>query len=484
MSIPSRPAGSYRHILRYTGLFGSVQALSVVLSVVRNKLTALFVGTVGMGLADLYMRTADLVGQATSFGLSFSAVRRLAALAGTGHHRAAALHVSVVRTWTLIAAVLGAVVALLASPLIATMAMGTAAAWDTFAQLAPIVAFATLAGGEMAILKGLRRLRALALASVASALLTLLCTAPLYALCGLDGILPALNLSALATYVAMRYAATRAMPWRLASLSGNCLRAGRAMMGLGLAYVGAGIMGAGGELAVRLGLLHTGGTQATLGLYAAGYTLTVAYARLVFTAMDADYFARLSAAMSQRGTMNTTVNRQTDVLVLLIVPFLLAFALVLPWTVRLLYTDGFDGVVPMVVCASGYMYFKALFSPAAYLPLAAGHAWTYMWMELAYDLFFPTAVIVGYILGGLGGAGLGLTLAGAFNYLLVRLVYRRRYGLRTSRAVASRSVWMGLLLAAGLASAFAPWSALRWGVGAATLLVSAAMALAFFRRTR
>lgn len=482
MSSSANPTGSYRHILRYTGLFGSVQALSVVLSVVRNKLTALFIGTMGMGLADLYMRTADLVGQGTNFGIAFSAVRRLAALAGTGHQRAAALYARVVRTWTLLAAALGAAVCVAASPLISMTAMGSASSWPAFALLAPVVAFTTLSGGEMAILKGLRRLRALATASVVSALLTLLITAPLYALWGLAGILPALNLSALGAYVAMRYAATRALPWRPAPLSGGFLRAGRGMLGLGLAYVGAGIMGAGAELAVRLSLLHSGGTQGTLGLYAAGFTLTVSYARLVFTAMDADYFARLSAAMSQRGTMNTTVNRQTDVLVLLIVPFLLAFALALPLLVRLLYTAQFADVIPMVICASGYMYFKALFSPSAYLPLAAGHSWTYMWMELTYDLFFATAVIAGYALGGLAGAGLGLTLGGAFNYLLVRLVYRRRYGLRTSRAVAGRALWMGLLLAAGLASAFAPWPALRWSVGVATLLTSALLALVFFRK--
>ena len=41
---------------------------------------------------------------------------------------------------------------------------------------------------------------------------------------------------------------------------------------------------------------------------------------------------------------------------------------------------------------------------------------------------------------------------------------------------------MGLLLAAGLASAFAPWPALRWSVGVATLLTSALLALVFFRK--
>jgi len=48
---------SYRHIFRATGLLGSVQVLYVLIAVVRNKITALFIGAAGMGLADLYART-------------------------------------------------------------------------------------------------------------------------------------------------------------------------------------------------------------------------------------------------------------------------------------------------------------------------------------------------------------------------------------------------------------------------------------------
>ena len=45
------------------------------MSIIRNKFTALFIGTWGMGLADLYNRTAELIGNTTNFGIAFSAVR-------------------------------------------------------------------------------------------------------------------------------------------------------------------------------------------------------------------------------------------------------------------------------------------------------------------------------------------------------------------------------------------------------------------------
>lgn len=75
---------SYRHIFKYTSLFGSVQALYVVLAVVRSKVMAVLIGAVGIGLADLFSRTIELVGNLTNFGLGLSAVKRLSELYAQG----------------------------------------------------------------------------------------------------------------------------------------------------------------------------------------------------------------------------------------------------------------------------------------------------------------------------------------------------------------------------------------------------------------
>lgn len=46
---------SYSHILKYTGLFGGVQGLNMLVGVVRNKFTAMFLGPSGMGLLSLFI---------------------------------------------------------------------------------------------------------------------------------------------------------------------------------------------------------------------------------------------------------------------------------------------------------------------------------------------------------------------------------------------------------------------------------------------
>lgn len=68
---------SYSHILKYTSLFGGVQVLSILVGLVRNKLVALILGPMGMGLLALFSSTIKLVGDSTNLGLSISAVRNM-----------------------------------------------------------------------------------------------------------------------------------------------------------------------------------------------------------------------------------------------------------------------------------------------------------------------------------------------------------------------------------------------------------------------
>lgn len=69
---------SYSHILKYTGLFGGIQFLNLLISIVRNKFVALILGPLGMGLISLFNSTINLVSNTTNLGISMSAVKNIA----------------------------------------------------------------------------------------------------------------------------------------------------------------------------------------------------------------------------------------------------------------------------------------------------------------------------------------------------------------------------------------------------------------------
>jgi O-antigen/teichoic acid export membrane protein len=458
--------------LKYTGLLGSVQFLNILISIVRNKAAAVLIGPVGMGLADLYFRAIELLGNSTNFGLGFSAVRRLAPLCEQGNLRALKLQSQIIRTMIFWAALLGAIVTIVLSPALSLWLFHDTSHALSICALAPAVAFSTLTSGEVAILRGTSRLKAIASTSALVAGCTLLFALVIYSIWGISGVIPVLLLTTLATFLLHLRVSTRQFPYHISPFRFRVLRSGRPLIQLGAAYVGAGILGSGTEMLIRATVVNSENGLYAAGLYAAGLTLTVSYARMIFVAMDADYFPRLSAAAQDISRQNLTVNSQIHVLSLLMAPFLIILAISLPLVVRLLYSAEYLPVMPMVWAALPFMYFKSIYSPIAYLSLAHGDSRVYFVMELLYDVVFAAAVVVGYQYYGLLGAGIGLSLANLADLLLLSLFYRKKYQFRFTRQGALLFLPQGILLLGVLCCMLLESVWLRYGISGALCCLS------------
>ncbi len=463
---------SYSHILKYTGLLGSVQFLNILISIVRNKAAALLIGPMGMGLADLYFRAIELFCNSTNFGLGLSAVRRLSPLCEQGNLRALKLQSQIIRTMIFWAALLGAIVTIILSPALSLWFFHDTSHALSICTLAPAVAFSTLTSGEVAILRGTCRLKAIASTSALVAGCTLLFALFFYSIWGISGVIPVLLLTTLATFLLHLRVSTRQFPYRICPFRFRTLKAGKPLLQLGVAYIGAGILGSGTEMLIRATVVNSDNGLYAAGLYAAGLTLTVSYARMIFVAMDADYFPRLSAATQDISRQNLTVNSQINVLSLLMAPFLIVLAISLPLVVRLLYSAEYLPVMPMVWAALPFMYFKSIYSPIAYLSLAHGDSRVYFVMELLYDVVFAAAVVVGYQYYGLLGAGVGLSLANLSDLLLLSLFYRKKYRFRYTRQGALLFLPQGILLLGVLCCMLLESVWLRYGISGTLCSVS------------
>lgn len=97
---------SYSHILKYTGILGGVQGLSVLVGIVRNKFAALFLGPNGMGMVSLLNSTINMMVSATSFGIPTSAVHEISDNYDRAPKRLLE-SIKLIRSWVLLTAVLG-----------------------------------------------------------------------------------------------------------------------------------------------------------------------------------------------------------------------------------------------------------------------------------------------------------------------------------------------------------------------------------------
>lgn len=462
---------TYRHVVKYTGLFGGVQGITTLMNVVRNKVAAVLLGPEGMALVTLYNNAMSLLNQSTNFGISFSAVRHVAELAEHEDDAQTIHYVSVVRTWSVLAALFGVFVTMLLSSQLSQWTFGDHSHATDFLWLAPIVGLLSLTSGEAAILKGLKKLKRVALVSVFATLAVLIVCVPCYVCFGTSGIVPALVLSQIAVLaVHLRYT-TRLVPWHTSLRSMAVLAEGVPMVRLGIGFILAGVCGQGAEYLIRTLILHHG-TLVDVGLYSTGYQLAVTYAGMVFVAVEADFFPRLSSACSDAVRRTAIINQQTDVCVLLMAPFLTCFIVALPLIVPLLFSGRFVAAIPMATCATLYMFFKSLTLPAAYLPLACGDSAIYMIAEVVYDVCIAIAIPMAYAAWGLVGTGWALGAAGLFDCLFIHIFYRLRYGFRLSPRYGARHALQFLLLLAAIFAAFSTDARLQWGVGIGVAAVS------------
>jgi len=438
------PDDSYRHVLKYTGIFGGVQGLKIIVALVRNKFTARLLGEAGMGLNKRFMNVAEVLNAWTNFGIAFYAVQRISELYEQGTEEELRRFVGVIRTWSVWSALLGGLLCFfLASWLNGYYFPDGEHHVYEIMLLSLFVASLPIEAVECSLLKGLRQLRTVAFIETLAAISTFLFTIPVYLIFGIRGVVLSLLLCGWAAALLHLFFSVRLYRYRVKLFSGSVISEGWPLIRIGIPYVLAGVAGAmaGGEVFRYLG------DDRVVGLYSVGYGLIVTYAGMIFKAVEADFFPRLSSINKDTVRLNHAINQQIDVCVLLIAPILIVFILFMPMLIRLLYTSSFLPAVPMAICSVFYMFFKAVTTPIAYTSLAKGDSWLYLIMECIYDVVFVLLLRYGYSWLGLTGAGLALSAAALFDLLMIGSVYGAYYNYRIRQKTIALIIPQGVLLA-------------------------------------
>jgi O-antigen/teichoic acid export membrane protein len=443
MRMKEQSESSYRHVLKYTSLFGSVQGLNILITLIRSKAMALLVGAGGMGLSSLMTSMQSFASQITNLGISFGAVPRLSEYYEQQNRHRLEYYIMVIRLWSVIAAVLGLVFCLVVS----TYADQWSFTWGDhslhYAMLGFSVAMLALTGGETAILKAARQLGSLARIQVFTAVASAVISIPLYYFLFHSGIVPAILLSTFAVMVATMWYSYRLYPPKLIFRK-SILSDGAGMIRLGLAFVLAAAIGSASEMFIR-SFLNVEGSLEDVGMYNVGYMIAITYASIVFSSMESDYFPRLSAVSKDIAASNEMVNKQKEVSLLLLSPMLVALLMFLPILVPMLFSHEFLPVVDMAQVAVLAMYFKALTMPVSYITLARSRSLAYLFLETSYFLALVVSVIMGYRWWGITGTGVAIVVAHMAEYVLTLGYAYWQYGYRPTLQICRYAVAQLLL---------------------------------------
>jgi len=423
---------SYSRILKYTGIFGGVQGLNILIGIARNKFSAILLGANGMGLVALFNSTINMIVSATNFGIPTSGVQVISSKYQSQSDQLSA-SIKSIRSWSLLTALLGSLICILFSPYLDKLTFTWGNHVLHFILLSPVVGLTILASGEMAVLKATRQLKSLASSSLLVIALSLVISVPIYYFWNQKGIIAVFVFQALAQCLATFRYSLRFYPYSV-SLSPKFLKNGIHIIKLGTAFVIAGLLNAGAEFMIRTFINNVDGLD-EVGFFNAGWTLAVVYAGLVFSAMDADYYPRLSSITDSITEQNDCVNKQIEMNVLLVTPILTLMLIGLPIGIPLLYDSEFSVILRMTQLALVSMLWKAIYIPIEYLPLSKGQSWVFLIQESGCVILLIACEIAGYHYLHLNGLGLGILVAYFLETIGVLVYSKSYYSFRLSRKV-------------------------------------------------
>ena len=396
---------NYGQILKSSSIMGGSQVVSILVGMVRVKLVAVLLGPVGIGLLGVFRSIEEMAVTISGLGINSSGVRDVAEAAGTSDKLRIARVGLTLRRICWMSGILGAfLLAALAKPL-SRLTFGSPDYSKHVACLGLVVLMTSIAGGQMTLVHGMRRIGDLARINIISSIFGTITAAGFYYWLGLEGIIPALiSISAFGLAISYWYSRrVKTLKVRMSWL--ETLLSARAMLTLGLVFLMAGLLHSVCGYVTRI-LIINEIDLAAVGIFFAAYNLSLMFVDMITRAMGADFYPKLTSVAGDHGEMRTLVNQQCQMGLILALPGLAGLIVLAPWVIEIFYSDAFlEAAELMRWCLVGCIC-RVVSWPLSYVIIAKNRPKFQAVVECSHQAFRILLIFVGLKFFGLKGLAL------------------------------------------------------------------------------
>jgi antigen flippase len=422
---------TYTQILKSTLVVGGSSVVNLVFALVRNKALAVMVGPEGVGLMGLYSSVLEFTQTLAALGLPSSGVRQIAEADGKGDSGTVAQTAGVLSKLSALLAMIGAMaLAALAAP-ISILTFDDHQYTFGVALLSLAVLFRVIAGGQLALIQGMRGIADIAIINVISGFASVALTVPIIYIYGLDGIVPSLIGTAATVLLSSWWFCKKRRPPRVAVAADAFRREAAHLLRLGFVFMVSGLLTIGAVYAIRLIIMRSDGI-AGAGLYQAAWALGGLFTGIVLQAMGTDFYPRLTAIAKDDVSCNRLVNEQTQVSILLAGPGVLATLVFAPVILQVFYSPEFYSAGEMLRWICVGMILRMISWPLGFIIIAKGRNTIFFWTEVSATvahILFAWLLVQQF---GAVGAGAAFACLYAWHSVIVYLIAARLSGFRWS----------------------------------------------------
>jgi len=424
---------SYKHILKSTSLFGSVQVVQVLSTIIKGKFVAILLGTVGMGISSLLVSSIAMLQTISGLGLNFSAVREISQAQESGDSEKLSRTIIICKRWLFVSALLGGASLILISPFLSKYVFGNYEYTWHFIFLSIVVVLTTLGIGYQTLLQGTRKLKDIAKSSAFGSILSIFTSIPFYYIWGVKGIVPALIVAALTTFSLNYFYAKRIKLTKVNITFKETANEGTDMVKLGVVMMITNLIGVLTTFIIIAYIKRTG-SLSDVGLYQGGISLTTQYVGLIFSAMIVDYFPRLSAINKDEFKVRELANQQSEIMLLIITPLLITLIITAPLIIRILLSKEFVPLVNFIRCIAIGLLFQAAAHSMALISFAKGDRKTFLILSIIGNALLILSSILGYKLYGLNGISILFIFQAILCFIIVFITAYKKYNYWMSKS--------------------------------------------------
>lgn len=420
---------NYKSIFKATSIFGGVQIFNILITLIRGKAVAILIGTVGMGLNGLFMSGLNLIKAISSLGIAESAVRDIAKAHATDDGAKIGLTFTVFNRWIWITAIFGITITICFSPLLSWFSFNSYEHAIDYIWLSITFIFGALSGGIYTLLRGTRQLKYLAQANIFGGVIGLVVALPIFYFFGVKGVVPAIIITAGANYLVSLYFkkkinfAQTTIPWR------ETLELGKPMVKLGISLTLINLLATFVAFVLSAFISKTG-SLSDVGLYNAGLAIVDGYVGMVFTAMAADYFPRLSAVIGDELKWKQLVNEQAELVLIILGGVLVLLISTTPFLISVLLSREFLSAQDFIFWAVLSIPLKGLVWVLGFVLLAKGDNKLFLIVEVSSNLLLLGLNLLLYRIYGINGLGISMLISFAISIIIMLIILKLYYEFR------------------------------------------------------
>lgn len=414
---------SNRQIIHSFSLFAGVQLVQILVSLVRSKIIAVWLGPTGIGISGLLNTTLNFTSGLFSLGITDSAVKSIA-----NNPEDRTLQIEIVRVLMTSLGMVASFLMLILSPWLSLWIFGDYQFTTAFILVAIAVFFTISMRYKWSVFQGIKRIKTLAKIQLWGSLSSLIVALPLYFYLGIWAIPIAILSSAMIMFVLAHSFDRNIFKSEVKIGIIKAWKEGKSMIQLGLSIAFGGLLSTLAYYILQLFVQNKGGIT-EVGFLTAGFSILTTYFGVVFSAITVEYYPRISTLQRNIRHMQTAVCKQAEIVLYIITPLVILMVCFVELILQIIYSSSFINLASFLTMASVGVLFKGISHVLAYTILAKGASRLFFFNELFFNLLYILLLTSAYYLGGLTWLGMAFSFYFLLYTLGVGIIIKKRFSL-------------------------------------------------------